>query len=54
MSICGLIIKEMKEKIKKLKVPRCFSTRPVLIHVNGVDERYFDKVIDFGQLLGGS
>ena len=30
--------------------------RPVLIHVNGIedsilDEGYFDKVIDFGQLL---
>jgi hypothetical protein len=50
------IIKEMEEKIKRLKVPRRFSIRPVLIHVNGVeesvlDEDYFDKVIDFGQLL---
>lgn len=37
-------------------VPRNCSIRPVLIHVNGVeervlDERYFDKVIDFGELL---
>lgn len=50
------IIEEMEEKRKNLKFPRNFSIRPVLIHVNGVDEsvldeRFFDKVIDFGQLL---
>ncbi len=50
------IIEEMEEKIKNLKCSRNFSIRPLLIHVNGVDEtvldeRYFDKVIDFGQLL---
>lgn len=47
------IIKEMENKIKKMKIPRNCSIRPVLIHVNGVeervlDERYFDKVINFG------
>ena len=51
------VIGEMEEKRKRLKAPRHFSIRPVLIHVNGVedsvlDQRYFDKVIDFGQLLG--
>lgn len=51
------IIEDMEEKRKNLKCPRNFSIRPVLIHVNGVDEavldeRYFDKVIDFSQLLG--
>lgn len=50
------VIEEMEEKIKRLKTPKRFSIRPVLIHVNGVeesvlDERYFDKVIDFSQLL---
>ena len=50
------IINEMEEKRKRLKVPKFCSIRPVLIHVNGVeesviDEGYFDKVIDFGQLL---
>lgn len=50
------VIKEIEEKRKRLKVPRFCSVRPVLIHVNGVeesvlDEGYFDKVIDFGQLL---
>ena len=50
------VIEEMKEKTKRLKIPKHFSIRPVLIHVNGLessvlDEEYFDKVIDFGQLL---
>lgn len=50
------IIDEMEEKIQRLKVPKRFSIRPVLIHVNGVedsvlDQQYFDKIIDFGQLL---
>jgi len=50
------IIEEVKEKTKRLKVPRRFSIRPILIHVNGVedsviDEGYFDKIIDFSQLL---
>jgi hypothetical protein len=52
------IIDEMEKKRVNLKVPRNFSIRPVLIHVNGVeerviDERYFDKIVDFGELLGG-
>ena len=50
------VIEEMEEKIRRMKVPKRFSIRPVLIHVNGVedsvlDEGYFDKIIDFGQLL---
>lgn len=50
------VIEEIEEKRMRLKVPRQFSIRPILIHVNGVedsvlDERYFDKVIDFSQLL---
>lgn len=50
------IIEEMEKKRERLKVPRHFSIRPVLIHVNGIedsvlDERYFDKIVDFGQLL---
>jgi hypothetical protein len=50
------IIEEMEKKRKALKVPRNFSIRPVLIHVNGVeervvDERYFDKIVDFGELM---
>jgi len=50
------IIDEMEEKIKRLRIPRNFSIRPVLIHVNGVEdsvleENYFDKIIDFSELL---
>jgi hypothetical protein len=50
------VIEEMEEKTSRLKVPKRFSIRPVLIHVNGVedsviDRGYFDKVIDFSQLL---
>lgn len=50
------VIEEMEEKRARLKSPKQFSIRPVLIHVNGVeesvlDENYFDKVIDFSQLL---
>lgn len=55
-SVGTKVIEEMEEKIKRLKVPKRFSIRPVLIHVNGVDDAvldqgYFDKLIDFSQLL---
>lgn len=50
------VISEMKEKIKRLKVPRHVSRRPVLIHVNGVTDEileadYFVSIIDLGELL---
>ncbi|MBI2742351.1 MAG: ArsR family transcriptional regulator [Chlamydiales bacterium] len=50
------VIEEIEKKIKRLKLPKRFSIRPVLIHVNGIedavlDEGYFDRVVDFGQLL---
>ncbi len=53
------IVEEMETKRRNLKIPKHHSIRPVLIHVNGVDNRlldtrYFDKIIDFGELLGGS
>ena len=52
------VIEEIEEKKKKLCIPKHFSIRPVLIHVNGVEdsvleEDYFDKIIDFSQLLEG-
>lgn len=51
------VITEMKEKLKRLKLPTGFSCSPVLIHVNGVndsvvDQDYFFKIIDFSSLLG--
>lgn len=50
------IIEEIEKKRISLRIPKYCSLRPILIHVNGVDDsvldaRYFDKTIDFGQLL---
>jgi AAA+ ATPase superfamily predicted ATPase len=50
------IIPEIKDKIYRLKKPKGYSCRPILIHVNGVsesvvDQDYFAKIIDFGELL---
>lgn len=50
------IITEVDRKVKNLKIPKGYSKRTVLIHVNGVDEsviedNYFAKIIDFGELL---
>jgi hypothetical protein len=50
------VIAEMEEKLQRLKLPRGFSCRPVLIHVNGVSEEvidsgYFARIIDFSEML---
>ncbi len=50
------VIKEVEEKLQRLQLPRGFSCRPVLIHVNGVTEDvvdcgYFARIIDFSELL---
>lgn len=50
------VIQEVQEKITRLKIPRGFSIRPVLIHVNGCQDsikesEYFSHVISFGDLL---
>lgn len=50
------IINEVQEKIKRLKVPKYISRRPVLIHVNGIkdevkDADYFSQIIDFNSFL---
>jgi len=50
------VIAEVQEKIRRLKYPKGFSTRPVLIHVNGVtedviDECYFSDIVDFSAFL---
>lgn len=52
------VIDEIKQKIERLNMPKNFSYRPVLIHVNGVKDAvvesgYFAKIIDFGELLSG-
>lgn len=50
------IIHEMQNKIKHLQIPKHFSYRIILIHVNGVTEEvvdrdFFSSIIDFGQFL---
>jgi uncharacterized protein len=50
------VVEEMQTKLKRLKIPKHFSFRPVLIHVNGVreaveDSQFFSKIIDFGGFL---
>lgn len=50
------VIAEMKEKLRRLNVPRNVSRRAVLIHVNGVvdeviESEYFSHIIDFSKLL---
>lgn len=42
--------------LKDLEIPRGFSVRPILIHVNGVDvavtnSGFFARVIDFSEFL---
>ncbi len=53
------VIEEVKAKINNIALPKNFSYRPVLIHVNGVDDEviaseYFSDIIDFGDLLKSS
>lgn len=50
------IIDEVQQKINRLKRPKSFSCRPVLIHVNGVtddvqESDFFNAIIDFADLL---
>ncbi len=50
------VINEVQAKIEKMKLPKSFSYRPVLIHVNGASEdveesEFFSHIISFEQLL---
>ena len=50
------VVEEMKKKIHNLAIPKHFSYRPVLIHVNGVHEdviesEFFAHIIDFADFL---
>lgn len=50
------VIKEVSQKIDSLDTRGVMSIRPILIHVNGVDEGvcaegYFAEIINFGQML---
>lgn len=53
------VAEEMKEKIERLNLPKNFSYRPILIHINGVtsdleDSHYFSEIIDFSEFLSQS
>lgn len=50
------VIEEVQEKLDRLQLPKGFSCRPILIHVNGVTEElmdsgYFARIIDLSELL---
>ncbi len=50
------VVEEVKEKIRRMKVPKGFSIRPFLVHVNGVHDsvietEFFSNIIDFSQFL---
>ena len=50
------IIEEIQQKIKSLSLPKHFTYRPVLIHVNGVaaeteESGFFQSIINFGDWL---
>lgn len=54
--VASTVIAEVKQKIQHLKIPKGFSIRPVLIHVNGVSEAiiesgFFAHIISFSDLL---
>ncbi len=50
------IIREMQDRLERLRIPRGFSVRPVLVHVNGVrdtvlEQEYFTHIVDLRTLL---
>lgn len=50
------VIEEVQEKMRRLKIPKGFSIRPFLIHVNGVNDsviesEFFSDIVDFSQFL---
>lgn len=50
------VIEEVQKKIKALSLPKTTSCRPVLIHINGVEDsliakEYFASIVDFSELF---
>ena len=50
------VVRDVKKKIATIAMPKRFSYRPVLIHVNGVkeevvDDGFFSSIITFGKFL---
>jgi uncharacterized protein len=56
---CGReVVDDLMKKLNALELPHGFSVRPILIHVNGVEEAvvdsgFFARIIDFSELLVG-
>ena len=55
-AVAEKVVEEVQEKISRLERPKGYSCRPVLFHVNGVEDSllesdYFSQIIDFGELL---
>jgi uncharacterized protein len=53
------VIKEVENKMNALQLPRGFSCRPILIHVNGVNEDiidsgFFARIVDFSEFFACS
>ncbi|NGX38753.1 MAG: hypothetical protein KR126chlam1_00063 [Chlamydiae bacterium] len=54
--IKSTVIREVKDRIASIALPKRYSCWPILIHVNGVndslqDKGYFSEIIDFSSLL---
>lgn len=54
--IQGFVVEEMKKKIQNLSMPKRFSVRPVLVHVNGVSQavresEIFNDIVDFSKFF---
>ena len=50
------VVQEVQNKINALSLPKTISCRPVLIHINGVEdsligEEYFASIVDFSELF---
>jgi len=50
------VVDEVRQKIQSLEHAKIMSVRPILIHINGVDdsvlgEEFFAKIINLGKLL---
>ena len=54
--IAKSVIEDVSKKLRKIDLPKYYSVRPVLIHVNGVKDSvqkssFFSQIIDFGSFL---
>lgn len=52
----SLVVKEIKEKINRISIPRGYSIRPVLIHINGASQAVFESdllndIVDFSSFF---